>query len=317
MNPPDDRLTSLVESIRASANYRRVSEDLIRRIGARELDRRRSLKEAVAATRAELHQIGGAYLDRGVRYQEWLALLAHGAQGSPPPPRVRGGGVAQPAAGDVSEAVSHPANHPAAGWRAQRGYVLRAPEGLRPVCAAVMRQHASTRERLPILEEFYTTTLAGIAPVHRLLDVACGFNPLAIPWMPLAPDAEYYACDIYEDLIAFVNEFFSLAGVRGRAEVADVATSLPRTPAVDVALLLKTLPCLEQTDRSASLRLLETIPAAHLLVSFPVRSLGGRQKGMIGHYEAHFRELIAGKSWPVQRFEFATELAFLVRKGGE
>jgi 16S rRNA (guanine(1405)-N(7))-methyltransferase len=274
MNPPDDRLTSLVESIRASAKYRRLSEDLIRRIGARELDRRRNLKEAEAATRAELHQIGGAYLDRGVHYQEWLAALRDATR-----------------SGDS--------------------------EALRPVCAAVMRQHASTRERLPILEEFYTTTLAGIAPVHRLLDVACGFNPLAIPWMPLAPDAEYYACDIYEDLIAFVNEFFSLAGVRGRAEVADVATSLPRTPPVDVALLLKTLPCLEQTDRTASLRLLETIPAAHLLVSFPVRSLGGRQKGMIGHYTAQFRELIAGKSWPVQRFEFATELAFLVRKGGE
>jgi 16S rRNA (guanine(1405)-N(7))-methyltransferase len=274
MNPPDDRLTSLVESIRSSAKYRRVSEDLIRRIGARELDRRRSLKEAMAATRAELHQIGGAYLDRGVhyQYQEWLAALREATR-----------------SGD--------------------------PEALRQVCAAVMRQHASTRERLPILEEFFTTTLAGIAPVHRLLDVACGFNPLAIPWMPLAPDAEYYACDIYEDLIAFVNEFFSLLGVRGRAEVADVASSLPPTPPVDVALLLKTLPCLEQTDRTASLRLLETIPAAHLLVSFPVRSLGGRQKGMIAHYEAHFRELIAGKSWPVQRFEFATELAFLVRKG--
>jgi 16S rRNA (guanine(1405)-N(7))-methyltransferase len=302
MNNPDDRLARLVESIRASAKYRRVSEALIRRIGARELDRRRSLKEAEAATRAELHQIGGAYLDRGVHYQEWLAALREAA------------GV-----GRDGETVG-----PAHGSRGNRGDRAKeqgmsprpvAPEGLRPVCAAIMRQHASTRERLPILEEFYTTTLAGIAPVHRLLDVACGFNPLAIPWMPLAPDAEYYACDIYEDLIAFLDEILTLVGVRGRAEVADVTAWLPPTLPVDVALLLKSLPCLEQTDRSASLRLLETIPAAHLLVSFPVRSLGGRQKGMVAHYEAQFRELIAGKSWPIQRFEFATELAFLVRKG--
>src|SRR5262249_25442184 len=134
------------------------------------------------------------------------------------------------------------------------------------------------------------------------------------PWMPLAPEAEYDACDIYEDLIDFVNELLPLIGVRGRAEVADVAASLPQTPPVDVALVLKTLPCLEQTDQSASLRLLESLPASYLLVSFPIRSLGGRQKGMLGHYERHFRELIAEKGWPVQRFEFATELAFLVQK---
>jgi 16S rRNA (guanine(1405)-N(7))-methyltransferase len=270
MSNRDDLLAHLVETVRASPKYRRVSEDLIRRIGARELGKRRSLKEALAATRSELHQIGGAYLDRGVRYPEWLAELRAAAQ--------------------------------SADSGAQR-----------QVCAAVMRHHSSTRERLPILEEFYTTTLAGIAPVRTVLDVACGFNPLAIPWMSLAPDAEYYACDIYEDLIAFVNDILALVGVRGQAEVADVAHSLP-TRRVDVALILKMLPCLEQTDRLASLRLLETVPADHILVSFPVRSLGGRQKGMVSTYEARFRDLIADKKWPVQRFEFATELAFLVHK---
>jgi 16S rRNA (guanine(1405)-N(7))-methyltransferase len=286
MSHRDDLLARLVETVRASPKYRRVSEALIRRIGARELEKRRSLKEALAATRSELHQIGGAYLDRGARYPEWLAELRAAAQST----ECVAPGVASAALG-----------------------ACPLPDALGRACASIMRHHSSTRERLPILEAFYTTTLAGIAPVRTVLDVACGFNPLAIPWMPLAPDAEYYACDIYEDLIAFVNGYLALSGVRGHAEVVDVAHSVPSRP-VDLALILKTLPCLEQTDRSASLRLLETIHAEHILVSFPVRSLGGRQKGMAGTYEARFRELIAGKNWPVQRFEFATELAFLVHK---
>jgi 16S rRNA (guanine(1405)-N(7))-methyltransferase len=270
MKPPEDPLARLVAAVRASPKYRRVSEELIRRIGARELAKRRSLNEALAAVRSELHQIGGAYLDRGTRYGAWLAELRAAAE-----------------SGDR--------------------------ETLRAACAAIMCHHSSTRERLPILEEFYATTLAGIAPVRTVLDVACGLNPLAIPWMPLAPDAEYDACDIYEDLVAFVNEFLALIRMRGRAEVADVTQSLPARP-VQVAFLLKALPCLEQIDRSASLRLLEMIPAEYLLVSFPVHSLGGRQKGMARHYEERFRALLRDKDWPVQRFEFAAELAFLVQK---
>ena len=50
--------------------------------------------------------------------------------------------------------------------------------------------------------------------------------------------------------------------------------------------LLKALPCLEQIDKAAPARLLEYIPAEHLLVSYPVHSLGGRAKGMVAHYEA-------------------------------
>ena len=85
-------------------------------------------------------------------------------------------------------------------------------------------------------------------------------------------------------------------------------------PPAHVAFLLKAVPCLEQIDRAAVRRLLADVPAAHLLVSFPVRSLGGRGKGMPAHYAAHFEALVAEHGWAVQRFAFATELAYLVTK---
>ncbi len=53
---------------------------------------------------------------------------------------------------------------------------------------------------------------------------------------------------------------------------------------------------------------------SHLLVSFPVHSLGGRHKDMIANYESHFRELVANEDRLIRRFEFATELVFLVTK---
>src|SRR5262245_23262061 len=230
------QLDELVRSVLEGQKYRAVSEALVRRIGARELAARRSLKEAVKATRNKLHQVAGAYLDAHPDYAVWSEQLAAAAQGGQ----------------------------------------------LRQACLQIMERHASTRERLGILGSFYTAALAGLPPIGSVLDVACGLNPLAIPWMPLAPDATYIACDIYADMVAFLNGFFQLAHVHGRAHVCDLAGDPPGpagAPPVDLALVLKALPPLEQIDKRAGLNLLRALNAKYLLVSFPARSLGGRNKG--------------------------------------
>lgn len=200
-------------------------------------------------------------------------------------------------------------------WLAELSQAKRSggEQALRSVCARVMRHHASTRERLPILDQFYETTLHDIAPVRSVLDVACGFNPLAIPWMPLAPEATYYAYDMYVGLASFVRGFLELMERPGRAVACDVVQCVP-TEEVELAFLLKALPCLERLDKAVGTRLMEGIRARHLLVSFPVRSLGGRAKGMETTYRARFRELVRGKRWAVQSFLMETELAFLVSK---
>jgi len=35
---------------------------------------------------------------------------------------------------------------------------------------------------------------------------------------------------------------------------------------------------------------------------------------MVEHYDAHFRSLVADEPWNIQRFEFSSELVFVVRK---
>ena len=208
-----------------------------------------------------------------------------------------------------------PRRTPYEAWLAELSRAKRSggEQALRSVCARVMRHHASTRERLPILDQFYATTLHDIAPVRSVLDVACGFNPLAIPWMPLAPEATYYAYDMYVGLASFVRSFLELMERPGGAAACDLVQCVPREE-VDLAFLLKALPCLERLDKAVGTRLMEGIRARHLLVSFPVRSLGGRNKGMETTYGAHFRELVRGKRWAVQTFHLETELAFLVSK---
>lgn len=269
----DTKLDELVAEVRKSAKYAHVSEPLIREIGAAELNKRASLKEAIKATKNKLHQAGGMFAAEKARYGEWLAALN-----------------------------PHP-------------YPLPVGEGAKSegVLREIMSHHASTRERLPILDAFYATIFAGLPPVHSVLDVACGLNPLAIPWMNLAPDATYHAVDIYDDMMRFLGEAMNLFGVQGKAETRDVIHDCP-TERVDVALVLKAVPCLEQIDKRAGAILLDKINAQHVIVSYPTRTVGGRAIGMRATYEAHFNALVAGRGWPVQRFEFENELVFRIDK---
>jgi 16S rRNA (guanine(1405)-N(7))-methyltransferase len=188
------------------------------------------------------------------------------------------------------------------------------PAALRAVCSRMMGLHASTRERLPILQPFYADILGALPPIHSVLDVACGFNPLAIPWMPLAPQATYTAIDIYTDLMDFLAKAIDLCGLQPVTVAHSVLNDFPELEPCDLALLLKAIPCLEQIDKTAGARLLDQIQTRYLLVSFPVHSLGGRSIGMASYYELHFSELVKGKPWSIQKFVFDTELAFLVTK---
>lgn len=181
------------------------------------------------------------------------------------------------------------------------------------ICRELMNCHASTRERLPLLDRFYDTVLDGVAQPQRVLDIACGFHPLAIPWMPLPPGAEYVGVDIYQDMAEFLSAFIALMQFKGKVLAQDAmqASELGRA---DVTFLLKAIPTLEQLHPSAGELLLASLEAKQLIVSFPARSLAGMSKGMVAHYEARFYALLDGKPWSVRRFLFPGELVFRVDK---
>jgi len=286
------QLDQLVDAVLKSSRYKSACEDFIRNIGQKELAKQRNLKEAIKATKNKLHQVSGTYLDSGANYAVWLDELREASQKW----EVESGKWEVKRSG--KEEVG-------SGWTNR--------DNLLKVCERIMNYHSSTRERLQILDQFYHTTLTKLAPIRSVIDVACGFNPLSIPWMPLAEDVEYYAYDIYHDMMKFIDEFMTIIHVKGHTQVCDMTQFCP-TDKVEMALILKAMPCLEQVDKSAGFRLLDMINADHILVSFPVHSLGGRDKRMVINYEARFRKLVANKNWSIKRFEFATELAFLVTK---
>jgi len=186
-------------------------------------------------------------------------------------------------------------------------------EKFRRLCIQFMSVHSSTFERLEELDRFYVSLFSRLPPIHSILDVACGLNPLAIPWMPIADSTDYYAYDIYNDLIEFIANFVKLTGVRPHAQAADVLHS-PPTVRADLAFVLKNVPCFDQIDKAATARLVDRLDAKYVVVSFPRQSLGGAGGFLMRQYVARFAELVKGRDWAISRMEYKTELAFLIDK---
>jgi 16S rRNA (guanine(1405)-N(7))-methyltransferase len=180
-------------------------------------------------------------------------------------------------------------------------------------CERVLDLHSSTRERLPILDRFYATIFEFTGRPKAVLDLGCGLNPVALPWMGLGPGARYIALDIDADRVQFLNRYLALAGLEPLARCQDILVHPPED-AAGLAFLLKMSPSLERQESRATLEVLERLRTPFVVVSFAVKSLGGREKGMVDHYGRHFLDMVETHGWPVEELSFETELVFVVSR---
>ena len=198
-------------------------------------------------------------------------------------------------------------------WLARAEAAVASGEDPWPVCQELMGLHASTRERLPYLEDIYRLIYGGLPPGGTVLDLGCGLNPLGLFWLREAAPGAVWGYDIFSDLTEFLNAMFRVLGLDGRFAVQDLSKGPPRQPA-DLALLLKLLPTLEQVPGFDSAGFLRAVPADRLAISFPARTLGGRDKNLAAGYRTRFEAVLRGLGWSFALTEFPTEILFQVQR---
>jgi len=191
-----------------------------------------------------------------------------------------------------------------------------ADPALRDACVDAMRTHASTRERIAHLETFFPGIWAHTGMPGSILDLGCGLNPLALPWMAIRP-AHYVAIDVDERPLGIVRDFLTAVGQPHEVRTLDLVRNAPEGTA-DVALLLKLVTTLDRQDPEAATRLLRGLRVRHAVVSFATRSLGGRGRGMERTYRERLAHLVAdaGRVSAVAEASVSNELVFVLTLDG-
>lgn len=188
-----------------------------------------------------------------------------------------------------------------------RACLDRYAEGDHQALIDALTLHASTAERLPVMDELYDRTLNQMGKPTLILDLACGLNPLYLG--SKGHCARGY--DIHGGTNQLVNDWAARCGMDVQAQTRDVTLPIDY-PAADLALIMKLLPVLEQQRKGSAMQLLMQLPARHLLVSFPTRTLGGRGVGMEGQYTAWFEGNLPPEFNVLDRFVIGTELCYLL-----
>jgi 16S rRNA (guanine(1405)-N(7))-methyltransferase len=268
----EDFITAVTEAIKQSRKYGDTSEATIRQLAEEAARQHKKPKAAIKAVRARLHSIMAPYLgdpDYDAMAQQLSAAFAANDQ-------------------------AH----------------------INQLCLASLEAHLSTRERLPIMTDFYRQIFAVTGQPQAILDIACALNPLALRWMfPEVGERwsvngerlKFYAYDIHEPRINFINHYFQLEGLAPLARVQDVAMHFPQEQA-DVALFLKEMPRFTRNYGDLGRPLLQALNVRWLVLSYPsISTHGGRN--LTSRYRDFMHQLILnGLNWPITELLFEGEL---------
>lgn len=178
----------------------------------------------------------------------------------------------------------------------------------------ILSLQSSTRERLLIFEDFYSKIFEITGYPDSIIDHACGLNPLSMFLLPLLDNVKYYAYDIESSLVEFLNLIIHYLGLHDRIESRLGDVFADEFDYADVVFMLKFLPVIEQQEKGASIDILRKQKCKYLVISFPVKSLSGAEKGMTNYYSEWFRNLIKDENWQYDEILFDNELVFIVRK---
>ncbi len=187
-------------------------------------------------------------------------------------------------------------------------------QAVRDWCTAQLQSHASTRERLPMMAEFYGRIFEQIGQPESILDLACAIHPLAFPWMGLPRTTHYHAYDLHSPRIRLINQFFTAWGLEPLAEVQDILLSVPAVQA-DAAFFFKEAHRFENRRKGSCRDFFGQLQVRWIVVTLPAENLTARHQ-MRDRQRQLIQKAVEGRDWKIQEDEVGSEMIFFIDKHG-
>lgn len=169
---------------------------------------------------------------------------------------------------------------------------------------SMLKRHASTRERLPLsaMDALYATISETTGAPQSILDLACGLNPV---YLVHRFGCRVVGVDISKSCVSLIPD-----GVWGDLLCENAIPS----ERFHIALLFKILPLLERQKSGSAMDVMNRIDAEYLVVSFPTRTLGGRNVGMEDNYTAWMEAHMPENREVAARFTTDNELYYVLKE---
>lgn len=174
-----------------------------------------------------------------------------------------------------------------------------------------LKTNKSTRERLEIYPEIYQKIFSITGTPKTILDLACGLNPLSLPYMKLQ-DVNYTAIDINKEVIDAVKEYFQIMHINGVAKQQDI-TQTSDFEEADICFLFKALDVLElKKGHKFAEELIKNIPAKYIIPSFSTKTLSGRP---MNHPQRGWIERLCQRlNYEYKVIKECNEIFYIIRK---
>ncbi|MBU0976482.1 MAG: hypothetical protein ABIE03_03095 [Patescibacteria group bacterium] len=131
--------------------------------------------------------------------------------------------------------------------------------------------------------------------------------------MSLPKTAKYQAYDIDVEEVGFLMEVMSMLGLQNQVSVDTGDILSDSFEYADVVFLFKLLPCLEHQAKNYIEIVLKQM-CKFLVISYPIRSLSGKSRGMKDFYTREFRRQFAEYKGNIKQLLFPTEAVFIIEK---
>lgn len=180
----------------------------------------------------------------------------------------------------------------------------------------LLKRHRSTSERYPFFVQIYKWVES--LDVDSLMDLGCGYNPFSYNLFENVKT--FYCVDINKEDKAIVNEFLNESGLDGFYEVKDLTNKkqydyiIEKSEDYDITFMLKVLDSLESLQKDISFSLLKDLKSKYLLVSFPLKSISGKEE--FSTQRKWFLQAVKDSDYEIVKVEeFGPEKYYLLQRG--
>ncbi len=190
------------------------------------------------------------------------------------------------------------------------------PENLSAI-KKILLTNKSAKERIEYYEDIYKKIFEITGKPKTIVDLGCGLNPFSFVFMDLNK-VEYYAYDIDEEDISFINEYFYLMKkkISGEAKMINLSNiteeEIKKIPKAEVCFMFKLADVLDRENHKQSEKIIKNLNSDYIVVSFSKKTLAGNEMNF--PYRGWIEKMLERIGLEFNKINFENEVFYVIKR---